>query len=63
MFEASNSRHSATRRYQKVKSYYESAIKGEIRKKSHTLKSSARLPTNKEYHKSYSSKYRRTHGG
>jgi hypothetical protein len=63
MDEAGNSRHGGTRRYQKVKSYYETAIKAETHKKGHTLKSSARLPTNRAYHSKYSSKYRKSHGG
>lgn len=63
MFEAHNNNRGATRRYQKVKSYYDTAIKQETHKKSHTLKSSASLPTNRKYHQQYSSKYRKTHGG
>jgi hypothetical protein len=62
MFEARNSSRNATRRYAKVKSYYDSAIKFQMRKKTPTLKSSASLPSNKEYHRNYSKKYRRSKG-
>lgn len=62
MFEAKNSGRNATRRYAKIKSYHESAIKFQMRKKTPTLKSSAALPSNREYHKNYSKKYRRSNG-
>jgi hypothetical protein len=58
MFEARNPDRKATRRYAKGKSYYESAVKFQMRKKGGTLKSSAALPSNREYHRNYSRKLR-----
>ena len=47
------------RRYQKASSYYGTAVKFNLRRKGTTLASSPKLPTNKEYHKTYSRKARR----
>lgn len=58
MFEARNPSRNASRRYVKGKSYYESAVKFQLRKKGTTLKSSAALPTNRAYHRDYSKRYR-----
>ena len=58
MFEARNPSRNASRRYIKGKSYYESAVKFQIRKKGTTLKSSAALPSNRAYHRDYSKKHR-----
>lgn len=58
MREAKNPSRIATRRYSKGKSYYESAVKSQLRKKGTTLKSSAALPSNREYHRNYSKKAR-----
>lgn len=60
MKEASNPNRSATRRYAKASSFYQSAVKFQLRRKGTTLASSPKLPTNREYHKNYSRKARRS---
>lgn len=63
MKEAANSSRSAVRRYAKGASYYQTAVTKQVRRKGTTLASSPALPANRAYHKNYSRKYRRTHGG
>ena len=58
MKEARNSARGATRRYIKGTSYYDAAVKFQMRKKGTTLKSSAALSSNREYHRNYSKKSR-----
>lgn len=47
-----------SRRYKKVKSYYETAVKFNLRRKGTTLASSPKLPTNRAYHSKYSKRAR-----
>lgn len=47
-----------SRRYKKVKSYFETAVKFNLRRKGTTLASSPKLPSNRAYHRSYSRRAR-----